>query len=58
MQARPDAILAAHARAPRRLLAGLLLALAALAPSVAHSFSLSQLLQMPLERLLQLRIER
>jgi hypothetical protein len=57
VRAVPDATLAARARAPRRLLAGLLLALAAMAPTVAYSFTLTQLLQMPLERLLQLHIE-
>ncbi len=53
----PDTTLVARARATRSMLAGLLLALAAMAPTVAYSFTLTQLLQMPLERLLQLRIE-
>jgi hypothetical protein len=44
------------ARRRRRALPALLLALAAMAPTVAYSYTLSQLLDMPLERLLQLRI--
>ncbi len=39
----------------RRLLAGLLMLALAL-PSAAHSYTLSELLKMPLERLLQLEI--
>jgi hypothetical protein len=56
MRTARDATLAA-ASAPRRLLAALLLVLAATAPTAAHAFTLTELLQMPLERLLQLHIE-
>jgi hypothetical protein len=44
------------ARGRRRVLPALLLALAALTPTIAHSYSLQQLLDMPLDRLLELRI--
>ncbi len=56
MRAVPGTPLAAT-RARRRLLVDLLLALAAMAPTVAHSITLTQLLQMPLERLLELHID-
>ena len=58
----PDATLAAarrpkRAHALRRRVMPLLLLLAASAPTAAFPLTLPQLLQMPLERLLQLRID-
>ncbi len=41
----------------RRALAPWVLVLAATAPTAAFAFTLQQLLQMPLERLMQLRID-
>ena len=53
---RAPATIAVSARA-RRTLAPWVLMLAALVPTAAFPFTLPQLLQMPLERLLQLRID-